>query len=123
YADSGAVLRAPSRASAPTSGYTIPQDFTETSHHEVDRRFVQQVPANGLDHWYEEPPIVATGGVAASATFVVATPGVSTTTPTASVKVRLLGYNYANNYHRSTILVNGSTVSGPVDWSGFTEFT
>ena len=123
YADSAAVVRAATRASAPTSGYTIPGEFADTSHHEVDRRFVLQVPADGLDHWYEEPPINATGGVPDSKTFTVATPGVSTTTPTASVKVRLLGDNYVNNYHRSTILVNGATVSGPVDWSGFTEFT
>jgi hypothetical protein len=123
YADSGAVVRAATRASAPTSGYTIPGEFTDTSHHEVDRRFIQQVPADGLDHWYEEPPVAATGGVPDSKTYVVATPGASATTPSASVKVSLLGDNYVNNYHRSTVLVNGAPVSGPVDWSGFVEFT
>ena len=122
YADSAPGLRIPTRASAPTDVFPVPADFKFTSHHEVNSRFVQQVPQDGLEHWYEEPPVVANGS-AASVVFTAETPGPSTSSSLVSMKVRLLGDNYFNNYHRTTIKVNGTTVSGPIDWDGFREYT
>lgn len=116
-------LRATVTAGAPTDLYPIPADFSETVHHEGTGRFVQQVPAPGtIDHWYESPAVYAQGA-ASSQTFSVATPGVSTTTSTASIKVKLLGENYLHNDHRSSVKVNNTLVSGPSDWDGFREFT
>ena len=123
YADSGSVLRIPTRPSTPTSGYPIPLDFSHTVHHELDNRFLGQLPQDRVDHWYQDPILIAPTDTPTSQIYAVNTPGVSTDTATASIKVRLLGDNYLNNYHRSTIKLNGSTVSGPSDWDGFREFT
>lgn len=124
YAETtGTILRTTSRGSAPISGYPIPLDFSETIRHEVGTRFVTLVPLDNVDHWYQDPPVVASGGIPASQAFTINTPGVSTSTTTASIKVRLLGDTYVNNYHRSSILVNGTSVSGPSNWDGFREFT
>jgi hypothetical protein len=124
YADTVAAARAPTRASAPQSIYSIPTEFTDTAHHEVNRRFVLQVPADPVDHWYQDPPVAATNSNPASVTFTVATPGASTTAPgNASVTVKMLGDNYLNNLHRTALLVNDIAVSPATDWNGFVEFT
>jgi hypothetical protein len=124
YADSAAVSRAAARSSAPASGYTIPTFFNDTAHHEVDSRFILQVPADGLDHWYEEPPIAATGGVRTSKTFTVATPGLS-----ASVSDGVDQGQASRRQLRQQLPPHdahgerdSNVASGPVDWSGFTEF-
>lgn len=122
YADNGAVTRAPTRLSAPGSGYAIPLDFSETLHHEVGNRFQPLIPVDGVDHWYQDPPVVANPSPS-SQVYTIQTPGVSSATATASIKVRLLGDTYLNNYHRSRILVNGTQVAGPTDWDGWREFT
>lgn len=122
YADNGSGVRTTTRASAPQNIYAIPLDFSETIHHEVNTRFLGQLPTDPVDHFYQDPPVVANPSPS-SQTYSMNTPGVSTDTATASIKVRLLGDNYPSNYHRSQILVNAAPASLTSDWDGFREFT
>ncbi len=60
YADSGSRAQDPRAGfGAPVSGYPMPADFQETVHHEVNNRFQPLVPHDGVDHWYQDPPLRA----------------------------------------------------------------
>lgn len=115
----GGAPRVATRDAAPVSGFSQTPSFRETTRHEEDLRFQGFVPADGVDHWYADPYLIANPDPAEMDQFVE-TPGHAG--GEISVRVRLMGFDYENNYHRSRITLDGTQIDEQ-DWDGHIEFT
>ncbi len=112
-------IAASSFTGAPNGVYSVPASFRHTVHHEKEEKFNGFVPLDGVDHWYVDPFLDA-NGVPVSLDQVVATPDHAG--GSIDLRVRLLGFQYGRNYHRSEISLDG-TVRDTKDWDGYREFT
>lgn len=103
----------------PNGLYAVPPSFRHTVRHEEDEKFNGFVPADGVDHWYVDPFLDA-NGVPVSLDQLVATPDHAG--GSIDLRVRLLGFQYNRNFHRSEISLDG-TARDTKDWDGYREFT
>lgn len=142
------VAAAPNTRSA-ASGYPVQPSFRTTAHHEEDVNFLGLLPADGVDHWYASPFLVADCVDTSHATCADPLPGANCNNSCANpavccagtldqvvdtpghaggsvdVRVRLIGIGTVKNptaAHRSEILVDGVS-RDTNDWNGNVEHT
>ncbi len=150
-ADGPPRVAADPSARAAASGYTVAPSFRTTVRHEEAGFFLGFVPQDGVDHWYaSDNALQATcrtnpttcdalptalcedpaNNVTCSGAGQVCCAGAldqAVSTPahaggSVTLRARLLGYNYARNYHRSELYVKG-VLRDTKDWDGYREFT
>ncbi|MDQ7006100.1 MAG: C25 family cysteine peptidase [Acidobacteriota bacterium] len=107
------------RDAAPVSGYAVTPSFRATTRHEEDVRFQGFVPHDGVDHWYADPYLIANPDPV-DMNQLVQTPAHAG--GEVSIRVRLMGFDYQDNFHRSRISIDGTQVD-EADWDGHIEFT
>ncbi|MFQ5766690.1 MAG: C25 family cysteine peptidase [Acidobacteriota bacterium] len=125
----GRVRAATSVTGQPKNGYPLVTHFQETVHAEVDNLFLNTVPDDQADRWYDTPFLRDTNPFR---DIVLNLPGIDVT-GTASLKARLLGLIIGGNLsglHRTTVSVGtgtGGAFTGvqldQADWDGVLVYT
>jgi hypothetical protein len=115
------AARVAERPSAPTTAWPEVNTFVHTARFEVDDVFFGVIPEVGSTHWYESI-LEATGSSGpVDKDYVLPTPDPTNLGDT-QMRVRLLGLEYTNNYHRSRLDVSTFEVDLQ-DWDGYRSFT
>lgn len=115
------AARVVTRPSAPTAAWPEVNTFVHTARFEENHIFFGVIPEVGSTHWYESI-LEATGATGpVDKDYVLSTPDPTNTGDT-QMRVRLLGLDYSNNYHRSRIDVSTFEVDLQ-DWDGHRSFT
>lgn len=115
----GSPARVSTESRAPLSGFPVPPSFPESVHYEENVKFLGFLPANGLDHMYVDPFLNAVD-TPDELDQLVPTPGHAG--GDVSLRSRMLGFDYVDNYHRTELYVD-AVIRDQADWDGFAEFT
>jgi len=110
-------LRMSTRDGTPSGGAPVPTHFPVTLHAEEDTYYWVTMPdGEGQDHWFWEDSLTAP----ASRDYSLTLRNLSTTAPTATVRVRLKGHTDTGTYpdHHTRIYLNGVKVDDQ-RWDGF----